>query len=67
MPYISLPQYDLGQSPCDIIIAKQVYFYCRLHPEIKNAHLEFIVHHIKYKDPEAHKLELLKSSKLTHD
>lgn len=28
---------------------KQNYIYRRLHPEIKNVHLESIEHHIKYK------------------
>jgi hypothetical protein len=60
MPYTPLPEHDLDQSPCNPIIAiKHEYFYCRLHPEIKNVHLESIEHHIKYKDPELHKSELL--------
>jgi hypothetical protein len=68
MPYTPLPEYDLDQSTCYPIIAqKQGYFYCRLHPEIKNAYLESIEHHIKYKDPKGHELELLKMSKLTHN
>ena len=68
MPYTPLPEHDLDQSPCYPIIAqKQGYFYCRLHPEVKNVHLESIEHHIKYKDPETHKSELLKLSKLTHN
>jgi len=68
VPYAPLPEHDLDQSPCYQIIAqKQGYFYCRLHPEIKNAYLESIEHHIKYKDSAAHKSELLKMSKLTHN
>jgi hypothetical protein len=68
VPYTPLPEHDLEQSPCFSIIAiKQGYFYYRLHPDIKNVHLESIKHHIKYKDPEIHRSELLKFSKLTHD
>jgi hypothetical protein len=67
MPHVSLPEHDLDQSPCYPIIAqKQGYFYCRLHPEIKNAHLESIGYRIKYKDPKGHESELLKLSKLAH-
>ena len=32
----------------------------RLHPDIRSVHLESIEHHIKYKDPEIYRLELLK-------
>ena len=68
MPYTSPPEHDLDQSPCYPIIAqKQGYFYCRMHSEIKNAYLESIEHHIKYKDPKGHESELLKLSKLTHN
>ena len=50
MPYTPLPEHDLDQSPCYPIIAqKHGYFYCRLHPEIKNAYLESIEHHIAKK------------------
>jgi hypothetical protein len=67
-PWEPLPEHTLYQSPCQPIIAiKQNYYYCILHPEIKNIHLESIEHHIKYKDPAAHKSELLKLLKLTHD
>jgi hypothetical protein len=63
MPYVVLSAHKLDQSPCRHIIAiNDGYYYCRLHPGIKNVHLESIEHHIKYKDPEAHKLELLKLS-----
>lgn len=68
MPYVALPDHKLDQSPCCPIIAiKDGYYYRRLHPEIKNTHLESIEHHIKYKLPAAHKSELLKLSKLTHN
>jgi hypothetical protein len=67
MPYAPLPDHDLDQSPCYLIIAtKQGYFYCKLHPEIKNVHLKSIEHHIKYKDHGIHKSELLKSHILIH-
>ena len=49
--YAPLPDHDLDQSPCYPILAKkQGYFYCELHPEIKNVHLKSIEHYIKYKD-----------------
>jgi hypothetical protein len=49
------------QSPCYPIIAvKQDYFYCGLHPDVQNVRLESVEHHVKYKDPDKHKLELLK-------
>jgi hypothetical protein len=68
MPYVALPDHKLDQSPCCPIIAiKDGYYYCRLHPEIKNTYLESIEHRIKYKVPAAHKSELLKLSKLTHN
>jgi hypothetical protein len=61
VPYVALPDHKLDQSPCCPIIAiKDGYYYCRLHPEIKNAYLESIEHHIKYKDPKWHESELLK-------
>ena len=50
VPYTRPPERTLEQSPCYPIIAtRQGYFYCRLHPEIKNIHLESIVHNLKYK------------------
>jgi hypothetical protein len=39
----------------------------RLHPDVKNVHLESIEQDIKYKDPETHRSELLKLSKLIHN
>jgi hypothetical protein len=35
-------------------------FYCTLHPDVQSYHLESIEHHMKYKDPEVHKSEILK-------
>ena len=68
VPYTRPPERTLEQSPCYPIIAvRHGYFYRRLHPDVKYVYLESIEHHIKYKDPEAHKSELLKLSKLTHN
>ncbi len=66
--YTASQEHNLDQSPCYPVIAiEQGYFYCRLHPDVKNVHLESIEHHMKYEDPEIHKSELLKFLKLTHD
>ena len=60
-PYKPLPEHDLDQSPHYPIIAiKKGYFYCKLHPDVQNVHLESVEHHVKYKDPDKHKSELLK-------
>ena len=60
-PYTPLSEHDLDQSPCYPNIAlKQGYFYCRLHPDVRIEHHESAEHHVKYKDPDKHKLELLK-------
>jgi hypothetical protein len=67
LPYEPLPDNDLNQSPCHHIIAeKEGYYYCKLHLEITNVHLESIEHHIKFKDPEMHKAELLKFPQLVY-
>ena len=35
VPYIPPPEHTLEQSPCcPIIVVRQGYFYCRLHPEL---------------------------------
>jgi hypothetical protein len=53
LPYARSPEHTLEQSlSYQIITKKHDYFYCRLHPDIKNVHLESIEHHIKYKDPD---------------
>jgi hypothetical protein len=62
-----LPEHNLDQSPCYPIIAIKQNYYCILHPEVENIHLESIERHIKYKDPAAHKSELIKLPKLTHN
>ena len=59
--YTAPQEHTFDQSPCRAIVAiKQGYFYCKLHPDIKDAYLELIEHHIKYKDPQEHRSELLK-------
>lgn len=60
-PY-HLPPHELEDSPCRSIIRidNHSLFYCILHPDVQSYHLESIEHHIKYKDPEAHKSEILK-------
>ena len=56
-----LPVHDLDHGPCLRIVAeKQGYCYCKLYHEIKNIHLESIENHIKFKDPDKHKAELIK-------
>jgi hypothetical protein len=39
--------------------SKDNFYYCTLHLNIQNIYLETIKHHIKYKDPESHKSEML--------
>ena len=55
----------LWKSPCYPIIDihnkyKVPFYYCKLHPDIENIHLESIEHHCKFSDPEYHKSEVLK-------
>jgi hypothetical protein len=57
-PYAPLPEHILEKSPCYPIIAIEQGYFCRLLPDIKYVHLKSIEHHIKYKDPKAHR-ELL--------
>ena len=64
-PWRSLPEHDLKASPCYPIIGtrssyKVRFYYCKLHPEIENVYLETIEHHCKYKEPDIHKLEILR-------
>ena len=60
-PY-HLPPHELEDSPCRSIIRidNHSLFYCILHPDVQKYHLETIEHHIKYKNPEMHKSEILK-------
>ena len=67
MPYVPRQEHALKRSSCNAITAiKQGYFHCRLHHDVKYVHLISIEHHVKYKDPEKHKSELLRFPKLTH-
>ena len=60
MPHVPLPEHDLHQIPHYLItVVGQGYFYCSLHPDVRKVNLESIEHHIKYKDPEARKSEIL--------
>ena len=68
MPYTPLQDHELAQSLCyPIIDKKENCFYCRLHPAIRNVHLESIEHHIKYKGPAAYKSALLTCPEITHE
>jgi hypothetical protein len=61
LPYEPLSSYPLEESPCYPIVGiKGKLYYCNLHPEVKNVNLDPIEHHCKYKDPDYHKLEILK-------
>lgn len=54
--------HELEESPCKAIIRMDNHslFYCTLHPDFRSYYLELIEHHIKYKDPEIHRSEILK-------
>ena len=62
LPYQPPPPHKLEDSPCKSIIRidNHSLFYCTLHPDVQSYHLESIEHHMKYKDPEVHKSEILK-------
>jgi hypothetical protein len=60
-----LPEHDLKDSPCYPIIGthskyKMLFYYCKIHPDKQNVHLEIIEHHCKYKEPDIHKSEILR-------
>jgi hypothetical protein len=65
-PYLSYhppPPRELEDSPCKLIIGFDSHsslYNCALHPDVQSYHLETIEHHIKYKNPEMHKAEILK-------
>ncbi len=61
-PYCPPTPHTLDESPCKSIIriTQDNFYYCTVHPDIQNIHLESIEHHIKYKDAELHKSEILK-------
>ena len=63
LPYHPPPPHELEDSPCKSIIRldnHSLLYNCTLHPDIRSYHLESIEHHIKYKNPEMHKSEILK-------
>ena len=63
LPYHPPPPHELENSPCKSIIRldnHSLLYNCTLHPDIRSYHLESIEHHIKYKNPEMHKSEILK-------
>jgi hypothetical protein len=61
--YKALPQHELDQSPCRLIIGQdnnnnnRLYF-CKLHAKIRSIHLSVIEHHVKYVNPQQHKEEI---------
>lgn len=61
-PYRQPIPHTLDKSPCKSIIGitRDNFYYCTMHPDIQNIYLESVEHHIKYKDAEPHKLEILK-------
>ena len=63
LPYHPPSPHELEDSPCKSIIRldnHSLLYNCTLHPDIRSYHLESIEHHIKYKNPEMHKSEILK-------
>ena len=63
LPYRPPPPHKLEESPCKSIIKldnHSLLYNCTLHPDFQSYHLESIEHHIKYKNPEMHKSEILK-------
>ena len=68
LSYRPLPSHTLDESPCKSIIRIDSHslYYCTLHSDIRSYHLDSIEHHIKYKNAEQHKLEILKLSDTYH-
>lgn len=69
MPYHPPPHHDLEVSPCKLIIRFDEHsslYNCTLHPDFQSYHLESIEHHIKYKNPEMHKSEILKLFRISN-
>jgi hypothetical protein len=58
-PIGPLPETYLRAKP--MLYNKGNFYYCKLHPEVKKNYLETIEHHIKYKDRDLHKSEILKA------
>jgi hypothetical protein len=61
-PYCPPPSHTLDESPCKSIIKIDAggFYYCTLHSDIRNIHLETIEHHVKFKDAKLHESEILK-------
>jgi hypothetical protein len=63
LPYHPPPPHELEDSPCQLIIrfdSHSSLYNCILHPDVQSYHLESIEHHIKFKNPDMHKSEILK-------
>jgi hypothetical protein len=63
LPYHPPPPHELENSPCNSIIRFDNHssmYNCTLHTDVQSYYLESIEHHIKYKNPEMHKSEILK-------
>ena len=62
IPYRPPPSHNLDESPCESIIRidNHSLYYCTLHPDVRSYHLDSIEHHIKYKNGELHKSEILR-------
>ena len=59
--YKPLADHTLQESPCrSIIIKDKLLYFCKLHPNVKSVYLETIEHHMRYKDPQSHKAEVLR-------
>src|SRR5206468_8456138 len=59
-PWQPLPSHSLEQSPCYPVIGTKPYngnvcYYCKIHPNIENIHLDSIEQHCRYTEPERHK------------
>lgn len=53
------PKHTLTESPCrDMICKSSIFYFCALHPHVKNIDSVVIEHHIKYDFPFVHKLLL---------
>jgi hypothetical protein len=63
LPYHPPSPHELEDSPCKSIIrfdSHSSLYNCALHPDVQSYHLESIEHHIKFKNPDMHKSEILK-------
>jgi hypothetical protein len=63
-----LREHYLEESPCYPIIGVRIggnnygvkWYYCKIHTDRENIHLESIEHHCKYKESDRHKAEILR-------